>query len=196
MERGRALAILCCLGVAVGGAQAGGAGSSAGGRIELGKPAAAAPALAEIDALDRAVTEAWEKMPLTQRRALFVSAPASLYGGYAERPTNVFAPGEKLLTYIEPVGYTWKPGADGTYQFGLTLDFAIKSADGKILGGQDAFQSFDFTSRFKNRELFLSVTMSISGAEPGNYILVYTLRDKGSAKTSNFAQPFTIGPKG
>ncbi|GJD97532.1 hypothetical protein [Methylobacterium iners] len=191
LKRGRALALLLCLGTAAGGAQAGGSG----GRIEIGKPAAGAPTLAEIDALDRAVTEAWEKMPLTQRRALFVSAPASLYGGYAERPTNVFAPGEKLLTYVEPVGYSWKPGADGTYQFGLTLDFAIKSADGKILGGQDAFQSFDFTSRFKNRELFLSVTMSISGAEPGKYILVYTLRDKGSAKTSTFEQPFTIAPK-
>jgi hypothetical protein len=178
--------------------QAGEGGSSSGGRIEFGKPAVgkAAPTLADIDALDRAVTDAWEQMALTQRRALFVSTPANLYGGYAARPSNVFAQGEKLLTYVEPVGYTWRPSEGGTYRFGLTLDFAVKTPGGKILGGQQAFQSFDFTSRFKNREVFVSVTMSLEGIEPGNYVLVYTLRDQGSAKTSSFEQPFTIAPKG
>lgn len=175
-------------------------GSWSGGKIEIGKPKAAsplaAPTLADIDALDRAVTDAWEKTPLTQRRAMFVSEKASLYGGYAERPSNAFAQGEKLLTYIEPVGYGWKPVENGAYRFGITLDFAVKGADGTLLARQEAFQTFDFTSRFKNREVFINVTMSLDGIQPGRYVLVYTLRDNASAETSRFEQPFTIAPKG
>jgi len=45
------------------------------------------------------------------------------YGAWVERPTNVFKVGEKLITYAEPIGYTWKPRGD-TYDFGLTTDFA------------------------------------------------------------------------
>lgn len=202
----RGLVVAMLIGVGSFGAaesRAGEGGAWSGGRIEIGKPKAAAPSgsatptLADIDALDRAVTDAWERMPLTQRRAMFVSEKSSLYGGYAERPSSVFAQGEKLLTYVEPVGYGWKPVENGAYRFGITLDFAVKGADGTLLARQEAFQTFAFTSGFKNREVFINVTMSLDGIQPGRYVLVYTLRDNASAETSSFEQPFTIvAPKG
>ena len=167
-------------------------------KVAAAKPAAARPAasaaagLAEIEAIEATLAQAWERAPLTQRHALFVSERAELYGGYAERPSSTFAADERLATYVEPVGYTWTPTPDGGYRFGFTLDFKVKTPDGTVLAGQDGFQTFRFTSRFRNREVFMNLTMSLAGIEAGSYVLAYTLHDQGSDKTSSFEQPFTI----
>ena len=157
------------------------------------RPAAGGPGgLFEIEAIEASLAQAWERARLTQRHAFFVSERAELYGGYAERSSSTFAAEDKLVTYVEPVGYAWTPTPEGGYRFGFTLDFKVKTPDGKVLAGQDGFQAFRFTSRFKNREVFMNLTMSLTGIEPGSYVLVYTLHDQGSDKTSSFEQPFTI----
>lgn len=151
-----------------------------------------AAALREIDRLDQAVAEAWVKAPLTERRAIFVEQPAETYGAWKERPTNVFKPGENLLTYVEPVGYVWKDAGDGWLNFGFVMDFKIKTPDGRILGGQDAYKRFEFRTRFRNREVFINLKMTLTGIPDGDYVLVYTLHDLGSDKQSSFEQPFRI----
>ena len=192
-------ASLVCAGLTMAaGVMAQGGGWPGTGMPDLGKlksDAAPAPTLKDIDALERALTDAWTAMPLTQRHALFVANRPTLYGGYEERSSSVFAPGEKLVTYVEPVGYTWT-AVEGGYRFGITMDFAVKTRDGTILAGKDAFQAFTFTSHFRNREVFVNVTMALDGLNPGDYLLVYTLHDNGSAKASSFSQPFTIATKG
>lgn len=157
------------------------------------KPVAAnaSPTVQDIDALRKQVTDAWERMPLTQRRAIFVSRPPELYGDYAERPSSTFKAGEKLVTYVEPVGYTWKANGE-MFDFGVAVDFVVKSPDGKILAGQESFAKFVKSSRAKLQEFMLTLTLSVDGAPPGKYVLEYKLRDIGSDKTSTFAQPFTI----
>ena len=162
------------------------------------KPVAAAPAkttgtttVKDIDALQKAVTDAWEKMPLTQRRAIFISRPADVYGDYAERASNVFKPGEKLVAYIEPIGYTWKANGD-VYDFGVSVDFVVKSPEGKILAGQEGFGKFFKTSHAKLQEFMLTLTLSVDGAPPGKYVLEYKIKDNGSDKSSTVALPFTI----
>jgi hypothetical protein len=100
--------------------------------------------LTDLDQKEAEVSAAWERTPLTVRRALFVTERARLYGAYTERPSNVFKAGEPLLTYVEPAGYAWTPGPNG-FTFGVTLDFLIKGKDGKILGGQEKFLNFSQT---------------------------------------------------
>jgi hypothetical protein len=159
------------------------------------KPASAVasdmPTLKDIDALRKAVTDAWEKMPLTQRRALFVTEKADLYGHYAARSSSEFKASEKLVTYVEPVGYVWKANGNA-YDFGLTVDFAVKSPDGKILSGQEGFGKFAMTSSDKLQEFMLNLTLSLDGAPPGQYILQYRLHDLYSQKTSTIELPFSI----
>ena len=157
------------------------------------KPTAAPanPAVAEIDALREAVAKAWLKSPLTWRRALFVRAPSPMFGAFEPRDGNVFKPGEKLITYVEPIGYVWKPTGDA-YEFGVSVDFIIKGADGKILAGQEKFGEFLNTSHEKPQEFMLNLTLSLDGAAPGDYVLRYTLHDLGGAKTATIEQPFVI----
>ena len=151
----------------------------------------AAVTLDDIDELQQAVTDAWTEMPLTVRRAMFVTEKAPLLGAYSKRPTSVFKAGEKLLTYIEPVGYTWRKQGD-MFNFGAIVDFVIKGADGKILGGQENFAKLSLASRVKLQEFMINLTMSIDGITPGKYVLEYTLHDLGSEKTVVVDQPFEI----
>ena len=147
--------------------------------------------LADIDTLQQAVTDAWTEMPLTVRRVMFVTEKAPLPGAYSRRPTNVFKAGEKLLTYIEPVGYTWTQQGD-MFHFGAIVDFVIKGADGKILGGQENFAKLSLASRTKLQEFMINLTMSLDGITTGKYVLEYKLHDLGSEKTVVVDQPFEI----
>ena len=152
----------------------------------------ASPNLAKISALQDAVAEAWQKMPLTQRHALFVSAKPESYGVYEERKSNIFKAGETLVTYVEPIGYTWSANVDGTYNYGIVVDFLVKRSDGKVLGGQEKLLKFAKRSRVRNQELMLVLTLSLGAVEPGEYLVEYTLHDDQSKKESKFTQNFTI----
>jgi hypothetical protein len=151
-----------------------------------------AQSLQEIDRREAAVVEAWEKTPLTIRRAVFVAEPPGGFGQFVERKSNVFPPGEKLVTYAEPVGYGWKKSGDGNFEFGFDVDFLIKSPDGKVLTGQENFGKMAETSRVRNREFFVTLTMSVKGAKPGDYVLQYKMRDIASDKSVVIDLPFKI----
>ena len=153
--------------------------------------AANAQTLQEIDKRDANVIEAWNATPLTIRKAVFVSEHPSGFGEYAERANNVFKQGEKLVAYAEPVGYGWKE-TGGSYQFGFKVDFVVKSADGKVLGGQENFADLAQTSHTRNREFMVVLTLGLSDAPPGDYIVEYKLHDIASDKTATFSLPFKI----
>ncbi|MER2266018.1 hypothetical protein [Methylobacterium oxalidis] len=148
-------------------------------------------ALGEYEAAERAASEAWERLPFAARRAMFVSRKAALYGDYERRPSNVFAPGEPLITYVEPVGFGYRKAGD-TYTFEGTIDFAIKKRSGEVLGEQKAFQAYSLSTHARAREFFLNLTVSLSGAPPGDYVLVFTLNDTVRRASTEVEQPFTI----
>jgi hypothetical protein len=154
--------------------------------------AASAQTLQEIDKRDAAVIEAWNAAPLAIRKAVFVSEHPNGYGEYTERPNNAFKQGEKLVAYAEPAGYGWKDAGDGQYQFGFKVDFVVKSPDGKVLGGQENFANLVQTSHARNREFMVVLTLSLSDAPPGEYVVEYTLHDIASSKTATFSLPFKI----
>jgi hypothetical protein len=148
--------------------------------------------LQEIDKRDAAVIEAWNAAPLAVRKAIFVSEHPVGYGEYTERPNNAFKQGEKLIAYAEPIGYGWKDAGDGQNQFGFKVDFVIKSPDGKVLGGQENFADLTQTSHARNREFMIVLTLSLSDAPPGEYVVEYKLHDIASNKTATFSLPFKI----
>jgi len=94
--------------------------------------------------------------------------------------------------YVEPIGYTWTANADGTYNYGIFVDFLVKQSDGKVLGGQEKLLKFAKRSRVRNQELMLVLTLSLGAVEPGEYLVEYTLHDDQSKKESKFTQNFTI----
>jgi hypothetical protein len=151
-----------------------------------------AQTLNDVKTKQQAVLAAWDGTPLTLRRAIFVARKPELYGDYDERKSNAFKPGEPLITYLEPVGYTWKSVDDGKYQFGVSADVIIKTPDGKIIGGKDKFLDAVQKSRNKVQELMVNLTLTLTGTPPGDYIITYTLHHANSDKSASFSQPFKI----
>jgi hypothetical protein len=49
----------------------------------------------------------------TPRYVFFFSANPDSYGAYDERKSNIFKIGDKIIAYVEPVGYTWAANPDG-----------------------------------------------------------------------------------
>jgi hypothetical protein len=154
-----------------------------------GSPAAD---LVRIAALQDAVANAWQNMPLTQRKIAFVTADPTSYGSYDERPSNVFKLGEKIITYVEPIGFTWVKNSDSTFSYGLSADMFIKTFDGKILGGQEKVVDLVKNSHVRNQELMLVLSLSLNDADPGDYVIEYTLHDAQSNKTSKFSKNLTL----
>jgi hypothetical protein len=151
-----------------------------------------AQGIQDIDKREAALLEAWDKTPLSVRRALFETDRAEGFGQYKERSSNAFKPGEKLVAYVEPVGYGWKETSPGSYEFGFDVDFLIESPDQKLLAGQENFAKLVLNSHAKNREFKLNLTMSVSGAPPGDYILEDRLRDVTGDKATTVQLPFKI----
>ena len=151
-----------------------------------------AQSLQEIDRRYAALVEAWEKTPLTVRRALFVADHPHGFGLYQERASNVFKPGEALVAYAEPVGFGAKDAGSGLVEFGFAVDFLIKSPDGQILTGQQDFARLTQQSHVRNLEFMLVLTLNVTGAPPGDYVVEYKLRDVSGDKSTSFELPFKI----
>jgi hypothetical protein len=155
--------------------------------------AADAQTLEEIDKRMAAVGEAWAATPLTVRKVFFVAQRPDGFGQYVVRPNNVFKAGEKLVAYAEPVGYGWKDIGGGQYEFGFKVDFLIKTPDGKILTGQQDFADLVEKSLARNLEFMMVLTLDVSGAPAGDYVVEYTLRDRTGPKSTTVSLPFKIG---
>ncbi len=144
-----------------------------------------------IAALDEAAGTLWQAAPLTFRRALWVAGPPNGYGAYNPRETNVYAAGDQMIVYAEPVGFGWAKSGD-IWQTDLRADLAIKSKDGEVLLSQPDFQKLAIASRERNREFIATITLTLTGIPAGEYVADTTFRDQVTGKTGTMSLPFVI----
>ncbi|OLP53871.1 hypothetical protein BJF92_04615 [Rhizobium rhizosphaerae] len=132
-------------------------------------------------------------LPMSISRATFVRAEPSGYAMYEPRGDSAFKPGESLISYIEPVGLSWAPAPEaGKLETRFTVDFDILDPKGTVLAGQKAFGDFRFVSYQRNQEIYATLTIDVTGAPPGAYVLRFRFNDAKSDKTASVEQPFTI----
>jgi hypothetical protein len=77
-------------------------------------------------------------------------------------------------------------------QFGITTDLELATRSGKVLADQKGFQTVTLESRYRTREFFATLTLSLDGIEPGDYVLSYTVHDAVGGRAARVDQPFTI----
>ncbi|WP_422376980.1 hypothetical protein [Roseibium sp.] len=152
---------------------------------------AAGKGVEAIQLMREALSDVWKEAPLAIPTSTYVVAPADGYGIYTARDDNSFAEGEPLLIYLEPVGFDWKQ-QDGLYNSLLTVDFDLTSPDGKVLAGQKGFGRFDFKSHVPNTEYMANLTLNVSGAPAGDYVLVLTVNDEHGGGSAKVELPFSI----
>ena len=144
-----------------------------------------------IAALDAAADALWQQAPLTFRRALWVAGPPNGFGAYNPRETNVYAAGDEMLIYAEPVGFGWEKTGD-IWQMNMAFDLTIKTKAGEVLLAKEDFQKFSIASRVRNREFMTRLTLTLNGIHPGDYIADTTIRDLVSGKQGTMSLPFVI----
>jgi len=171
---------------------------SAAAASEITDKAAQADALATqgkfvdaMDALDQAAAALWDKAPLTFRHALWVQQPAAGFGAYLARANNVFAAGDPMFAYVEPIGFGWRPLGD-IFQTDLAADIRIADKDGHQIYEQKDFQKLSLVSHVKNREFMTRFVFTLNGIPSGQYIIETTLRDAITGKSGSFSLPFVI----
>ncbi|WP_275791096.1 hypothetical protein [Pararhizobium gei] len=168
---------------------------------QLADAAAKAEALASSgdtvaahEVLRTAIGDFSATLPFSVGKAVFVAADPTGYAMYEPKPGISFKPGEALVSYIEPVGLSWKPAADGKLQSHFTVDLDILSSTGEVLASQKAFGDFTFTGFVRNQEIYATLTTDVTGAAPGDYLLRFRFNDINNGKSAIVDQKFTIAP--
>jgi len=155
--------------------------------------AAAGDAIGAHDVMRTAISDFSATLPFSIGKAVFVTADPAGYGMYEPKPDPQFKPGEALVSYVEPVGLSWKPAnVAGKLQSHFTVDLDILSASGEVLASQKAFGDFTFTGFFRNQEIYATLTTDVSGAAAGDYVLRFRFNDLNSGKSASVDQKFTI----
>jgi hypothetical protein len=155
----------------------------------LGKASASLKADQPKEALkqtEAALEAIWQKIPLYIEKAIYLKTRPQAYGIYTQRPNYAYPlKGEPVLIYLEPKGYRFKSNPDGTKTFGVSLDIALTDPKGKVLWGKENFLRKEMTSHHFIREFYLLVTLTLSGAPAGDYLVSLRVNDlKGSQSTA------------
>jgi hypothetical protein len=146
---------------------------------------------AALAAFDRATAAFWADLPL-QLRVIAFADSVSDYGDFVPRPTPEFAEGDTLRVYFEPVGYAILPDAGG-FRSGLAVDIEIRSPGGLIFASTRDYARLEWKGRNPMHEVHATVAIALpANLRPGHYLLVLTLRDEGSVKTSEANLSFAI----
>ncbi|WP_245424896.1 hypothetical protein [Shinella zoogloeoides] len=133
-------------------------------------------------------------LPFSIGKAIFVAAPPQGYGMYTTRPDSSFKAGEALISYVEPVGLTWRAADGGLLESHFTVDLELLDPKGTKLAEQKAFGSFDFKGSVRNQEVFAKLTLNLTSPPAGDYVLRYRFRDSASGAVAISEQPFKIVP--
>jgi len=155
--------------------------------------AASGDAIGAHDVMRSAISDFSATLPFSIGKAVFVTADPVGYAMYDPKPSPSFKSGEALVSYVEPVGLSWKPATvAGKIQTHFTVDLDILSASGEVLASQKAFGDFTFTGFFRNQEIYATLTTDVSGAAAGDYVLRFHFNDLNSGKSASVDQKFTI----
>ena len=153
--------------------------------------AATDKAIETINAARALTAEALSSAPLGFRRILFVREVPEGFAAYEPRADNIFTPDEPLIVYTEPIGVDWSKSGD-EFSTKLSVDFEIRSLDGKVLAGQRGFGEFALSAREPPLDFMTHIKLDVTSAPAGAYILGLTIHDANSGKSTTADLPFEI----
>jgi hypothetical protein len=148
----------------------------------------------------------WNQSEFNATFSTFVEPfSAAGYGVYEER-SNIFAPGETIVLYVEPVGFAHKQvidkeggGNNNTmlYLMNMTADYEIAAANGTKLQLIEDVQVGNITSHRPNTEMFLTLTLTpeVQSLPIGNYVITYSVTDEISGESFNLEKNITVAER-
>lgn len=150
-----------------------------------------AQTIEDFNKAEAALAESWAQLPLSFRNVHFVTE-ATGFGAYVERPEGAFAQGEDITVYAEAIGFDFAPTDDAQNGFGVTVDLKLSDAAGTVLSEKPDFLTLPLKSHSQNKEMYLSLSLSLKGPPAGDYVLEYTAHDLSSGETAVITMPFSL----
>ena len=156
-----------------------------------------------IEAAKELYLSVWNQTEFNTTFSTFVEPfSAAGYGVYEER-SNVFAPGETIVLYVEPVGFDHlqiideEGGSNNNstlYLMNMTADYEIAAANGTKLQLIEDVQVGSITSHRPNTEMFLTLTLAqeVQPFPVGNYVITYSVTDEVSGESFELEKEITV----
>ncbi|KIX14643.1 hypothetical protein [Dethiosulfatarculus sandiegensis] len=143
--------------------------------------------------VDQAALSIWLKAPFSLRNVFYTKGKATGFGVYNKRPDNIYpTEGEPIYIYLEPRFYKMVRNKKGVFSFGFDVDLYLSDKDGGVLFGREGFLKTTMRSLVPNREFMLTITLNLSGAEPGDYVVRLVVTDKVSKQKAETRLPLVI----
>jgi|GEM_PF-1513425 len=149
-----------------------------------------APSAGYTEALS-AFDSAWSANGLAFSTVTFTNGTSAGYGQYSPKNGSVFATGEAIALYAEPVGYAFSE-TGGSYGYEVSASYKLLNPSGQVLSEQDDFARFAGTGRSKQRQLSASLSFQFDGLPAGDYQLQATFADKIAGQAASFTLPFSV----
>ena len=176
--------------------------------------------VANVDAPDNMTIEdakdlylsVWNQSEFNATYSTFVEPfSAAGYGVYEER-NNIFAPGETIVLYVEPVGFgheqVMDEGGDSNgnnnnnnttmlYLMNITADYEIAAANGTEIQLIEDVQAGNITSHRPNTEMFLTLTITpdVQPLPIGSYVITYSVNDEVSGESFQLEKDIIIAER-
>lgn len=160
---------------------------------------AAAPNMTLDDAREQYLS-IWNQTEFNATFSTFIEPfSAAGYGVYEEHSSNVFAPGETIVLYVEPVGFDHRQvldeeGNNTLYLINMTAGFEIASANGTELQLIEDVPAINITSHRPNTEMFLTLTLTqdVQSLPADNYVITYSVTDEVSGESFQLEKEITV----
>lgn len=152
----------------------------------------------------------WNQTEFNATFSTFVEPfSAAGYGVYEER-SNIFAPGETIVLYVEPVGFAHKQVIDEErgsnnntllYLMNMTSNYKIAAAaNGTELELQlieDEQGLRNITSHRPNTEMYLTLTLTpeVQPLPVGSYVITYSVIDEISGESFELEKDITVAER-
>jgi hypothetical protein len=157
----------------------------------------------------------WNQTEFNATFSTFVEPfSAAGYGVYEER-SNIFAPGETIVLYVEPVGFAHEQVIDEEggsnnntmlYLMNMTADYEIAAANGTELQLIEDVQVGSIISHRPNTEMFLTLTLTperfgiieafeVQPLPIGSYVITYSVTDEVSGESFQLEKDITVAER-
>jgi hypothetical protein len=140
----------------------------------------------------------WERLPFQSSFDTFINENSSQgYGIFTERNSSIFNPNQRILLYLEPIGFKHEPIINTEekklYLINITSLITMEDDKGNEVPSIEDIQDYIFKSYNKMTELYLSIDLDLtSSLLPGNYVITYTLIDNISKEYFGIKKNITI----
>jgi hypothetical protein len=159
---------------------------------------ASTPNIMKYEAAREQFLKVWDQLEFEPLVATFVNASDVIGNGQYQEHSNVFAPGEEIVLYVQPIGFGHKQiqGQNGEklYLMNFTADIVLSTKNGTIVGGGQDIPISKLISHYRNIDLFATLTLTLppDPSIKGDYLAKYTLNDQTTGKSFDITKEVTI----